>query len=69
MRNILMMLMAAAMLLGTIMAPCARAQKVDWGTQRKMLKSQQKLERTTLKTQQQNMRRSWKGQRISSTQR
>ena len=64
-----LIVVVATMCLGISLAAPARAQHVDWTTQRKMLKSQQKLEWHALKVQQQNRRLSWKGQRVSSTQR
>ncbi|MGD0220824.1 MAG: hypothetical protein ABSF71_00690 [Terriglobia bacterium] len=59
----------ATICLGIGLAAPVRAQHVDWQAQRKMLKSQQKLEWHALKVQQQNRRLSWKGQRVSSAQR
>jgi hypothetical protein len=59
----------ASILLGFSLAGAAKAQNVDWGAQKKMLKAQQKLEWHNLMLQQRNMKRSWKGQSVSSAQR
>ena len=64
-----LIVMVVAIFLGTGLATTVRAQNVDWRTQRKMLKSQQKLEWHALKVQQQNRQLSWKGQKVSSAQR
>lgn len=68
MRNYLSV-MVAMVFLGISLATTVQAQNVDWQTQRKMLKSQQKLEWHSLMVQQQNRKLSWKGQRVASTQR
>ncbi len=68
MRNYLVV-MVATICLGVGLATGARAQNIDWHTQQKMLKSQQKLEWHTLKVQQQNRVLSWKGQKTSPSQR
>lgn len=67
--NRYLIVVIATICLGVSLAAPARAQHVDGRTQQKMLKSQQKLEWHALKVQQQNRRLSWKGQRVSSTQR
>ena len=67
MRNYLIV-MVATICLGFSLATEARAQNVDWNAQGKMLKSQQKLERSALKVQQQNRKLSWKSQRTNPSQ-
>lgn len=59
----------AMIALGTSLAAVAGAQNIDWRTQRRMLKSQQKLEWHALKVQQQNRKLSWRGQKVTGAQR
>ena len=68
MRNYLIV-MVATICLGIGLATPTRAQNIDWQTQRKMLKSQQKLEWHELQVQQQGRKLSWKHQRVSGAQR
>jgi hypothetical protein len=68
MRKYLIM-MLASILLGFGSAGAARAQNVDWGAQKKQMQTQQKLEWRNMTLQQKNMKRSWKGQRVTSAQR
>jgi len=62
-------ILAASMLLGIGLATPLRAQNVDYGAQRKMLKSQQKLEWHALMVQQQARKQSWKGRQVSGAER
>lgn len=62
-------LMFATLCFGIGLTTALQAQNVDSRTQRKMLKSQQKLEWHALRVEQQNRRLSWKAQKVSSAQR
>jgi hypothetical protein len=68
MRNFLIV-MVATMCLGISLAESVRAQGGDWRGQRTQLKAQQKIERKAQKRQQQNVKQSWKNQRISNATR
>jgi len=63
-----LIVMVAAMCLASSSIPLARAQGLNWGAQRKSLKSQQKLERKNLKNQQKNVKKAWKSQKITSAE-
>ncbi len=64
-----LIVMFASILLGFSLAGAARAQNVDWGAQKKQMMTQQSMEWRNMTLQQKNMKRSWKGQHIASTQR
>ena len=57
--------MVASLCLGMSIASGVRAQSIDWRAVRKQLRTQQKMERNALKTQQGNIKRSWKQLQVS----